>query len=74
MNGGTGVHDVVHGGGMMSYIYNFQLPNVWATIFTRGRILRAPDVPTSANTLKNYCSLWDEVKGARTIAKGMCIY
>lgn len=48
MNGGTGVHDVVHGGGMMSYIYNFQLPAfVWATICARGRFPRAPDVPTS---------------------------
>lgn len=47
MNGGTGVHDVVHGGGMMSYIYKLSASTVCATIWTRGRFLRAPDVPTS---------------------------
>lgn len=51
MNGGTSVHDVVHGGGMMSYIYNFQLP-AFGRQFVRGvgfSVLRMPQ-PPSFNT------------------------
>lgn len=47
MHGGTRVHDVVHGGGMMSYIYSFQLGVFWATIGIRGMVFPCPGVPTS---------------------------
>lgn len=74
MNGGTSVHDVVHGGGNdVIHLQTFSFQRL-GDKFVRGvgfSVLRMSQPP---HLTYSYCSLWDAVKGARVIAKMMRSY
>lgn len=59
MNGGTGVHDVVHGGEMMSYIYSFSLQHL-SDNSERDIIYPCPSCPPQPIYLHCSFTRWDK--------------